>query len=188
MIPLRFFRDKTHVYVNNPSGITKKMTIAEFEQMMSGSGGGSDIPEHSSSNQGEVLSVDADGDLVWKALPPAGGGLDYVGFLTLQNKNTSSIANGAARDCPINDIKDIYDIDGNTTTVIPDFDLAIFVGFYAGDQNFNGTFKGYQSSIGPADAPLFEYAPTMRISNSTGNSLAVADGTLEMSYCLYKLG
>lgn len=41
MIPLRFFRDKTHVYVNNPDGITKQMTIADFEAMLNGSGGGS---------------------------------------------------------------------------------------------------------------------------------------------------
>lgn len=79
MIPLRFFKDKTHVYVNNPSGITKKMTIAEFEAMMNGEGG-SDIPEHSSSNQGDVLSVDADGDLVWKTLPPAGEGVFHIGL------------------------------------------------------------------------------------------------------------
>ena len=39
MIPLRFFRDKTHVYINNPQGITKQMTIAEFEAMLNGSGG-----------------------------------------------------------------------------------------------------------------------------------------------------
>lgn len=40
MIPLRFFRDKTHVYINNPDGTTKKMTIADFEAMLDGSGGG----------------------------------------------------------------------------------------------------------------------------------------------------
>ena len=39
MIPLSFFRDKTHVYINNPDGITKQMTIAEFEAMLNGSGG-----------------------------------------------------------------------------------------------------------------------------------------------------
>lgn len=187
MIPLRFFRDKSHVYVNNPDGTTIKMSIAEFESMLNGEGG-SDIPEHTSSNQGEVLSVDANGDLVWKTLPPAGGGLEYVGYLILDNKNTSNIANGAFRDCSVNNVKELYDEEGNTITTIPDFDIAIFVGFYAGDQTFNGTFKGYQSQIGPADAPLFQYAPTMRISNSTGNALTVADGTLSMEYCLYKLG
>lgn len=39
MIPLRFFRDKTHVFINNPQGITKQMSIAEFEAMLNGSGG-----------------------------------------------------------------------------------------------------------------------------------------------------
>lgn len=72
MIPLRFFRDKTHVYINNPDGTTKKMSIADFEAMLNGGGG--DIPEHSSANQGEVLSVDADGDLVWRTLPPPSSG------------------------------------------------------------------------------------------------------------------
>lgn len=41
MVPLNFFRDKTHVYVNNPDGTTKKMSIADFEAMLNGSGGGS---------------------------------------------------------------------------------------------------------------------------------------------------
>lgn len=41
MIPLRFYRDKSHVYVNNPDGITKQMSIADFEAMLNGSGGGS---------------------------------------------------------------------------------------------------------------------------------------------------
>lgn len=71
MIPLNFYRDNEYVYYNNTLGVTKKMTIAEFESLMSGEGG-SAIPEHSSSNQGEVLSVDANGDLVWKTLPPSG--------------------------------------------------------------------------------------------------------------------
>ena len=79
MIPLRFFRDKTHVYVNNPDGTTIKMSIAEFESMLNGEGG-SDIPAHSSSNMGDVLSVDANGDLVWKTLPPAGGGVFHIGL------------------------------------------------------------------------------------------------------------
>lgn len=40
MIPLNFYRDDNYVYYNNPNGITKKMTIAEFEAVMSGDGGG----------------------------------------------------------------------------------------------------------------------------------------------------
>lgn len=39
MIPLNFYRDDEYVYYNNPNGITKKMTIADFEAMMSGEGG-----------------------------------------------------------------------------------------------------------------------------------------------------
>lgn len=86
MIPLNFYRDDNYVYYNNPNGITKKMTIADFEAMMSGEGG-SDIPEHSSSNQGEVLSVDANGDLVWKTLPaPSGGAQASVIFDSTLNK------------------------------------------------------------------------------------------------------
>lgn len=68
MIPLNFYRDDDYVYYNNPNGITKKMTIAEFESMMSNE---SELPEYSSSNQGEVLSVDSNGDLDWASLPPA---------------------------------------------------------------------------------------------------------------------
>lgn len=70
MIPLKFYRDDEYVYYNNPNGITKKMTIAEFESMMSGESG---LPAYSSSNDGEVLSVDSDGDLEWVALQPSGG-------------------------------------------------------------------------------------------------------------------
>ena len=185
MIPLKFYRDDNYVYYNNPNGITKKMSIADFEALM---GGECELPTYSSSNSGEVLAVDSDGDLEWKSLPAPSGGLEYVGYLTLQNKNTSDIANGTARDCAINDISELYDKNGNTIVDVPNYDVAFLVGFYAGDQNFNGTFKGYRGSILPEDAPLFQYAPTMRISNSTGNSLTVADGTLFMSYCLYKLG
>ena len=72
MIPLKFYRDDEYVYYNNPNGITKKMTIADFEAMMSGE---SELPAYSSSNDGEVLSVDSSGNLEWKTLPaPSGGG------------------------------------------------------------------------------------------------------------------
>lgn len=67
MIPLNFYRDDDYVYYNNPNGITKKMTIADFESMMSNE---SELPEYSSSSQGKVLSVDSDGDLEWASLPP----------------------------------------------------------------------------------------------------------------------
>ena len=44
MIPLNFYRDDEYVYYNKPNGITKKMTIADFESVMNGggSGGGGD--------------------------------------------------------------------------------------------------------------------------------------------------
>lgn len=67
MIPLNFYRDDEYVYYNNPNGITKKISIADFESMMSGE---SELPEYSSSSQGKVLSVDSDGDLEWASLPP----------------------------------------------------------------------------------------------------------------------
>ena len=99
MIPLKFFRDKTHVYVNNPKGITKKMTIADFEEMMSG--GGSDLPEYSPSNQGEVLSVDSDGDLAWVSLQQGASVLivnelyNETDDYTYLDKSFSEIVNGA---------------------------------------------------------------------------------------------
>lgn len=43
MIPLNFYRDDEYVYYNNPNGITKKMSIADFESAMGGSSGGSVI-------------------------------------------------------------------------------------------------------------------------------------------------
>lgn len=42
MIEIKFYRDDEYVYYNNPNGITRKMTIAEFEALMSGEGGSSD--------------------------------------------------------------------------------------------------------------------------------------------------
>lgn len=39
MIPLNFYRDDEYVYYNNPNGITKKITIADFEAVMNGNGG-----------------------------------------------------------------------------------------------------------------------------------------------------
>lgn len=83
MIPLRFYRDDKNVYYNNPDGTTKSMTIQEFEEHFSGGSGG--LPEYDSGNAGEVLSVDAGGDLTWRTLPPGGGvtyfdaTVDYVG-------------------------------------------------------------------------------------------------------------
>lgn len=49
MIPLNFYRDDNYVYYNNPNGITKKMTIADFEALMSGEGGGGGVPVYSDS-------------------------------------------------------------------------------------------------------------------------------------------
>ena len=40
MIPLNFYRDDEYVYYNNPNGITKKVTIADFESVMNGGSGG----------------------------------------------------------------------------------------------------------------------------------------------------
>ena len=40
MIELKFYRDDEYVYYNNPNGITKKITIADFEAVMNGTGGG----------------------------------------------------------------------------------------------------------------------------------------------------
>lgn len=67
MIPLKFYRDDNYVYYNNPNGITKKMSIADFESIMNRE---SELPEYSSASQGKVLSVDSDGDLEWASLPP----------------------------------------------------------------------------------------------------------------------
>lgn len=78
MIPMTFYRDDEYVYYNNPNGITKKMTIAEFEAMMSGD---SELPAYSSSNSGEVLSVDSDGDLEWKTLTLPSDGILVVKML-----------------------------------------------------------------------------------------------------------
>ena len=47
MIPVHFYRDKDYVYINNTDGITKKMTIEEFNACFSddSGGGGGDEPQ-----------------------------------------------------------------------------------------------------------------------------------------------
>ena len=62
MIEMKFYRDDEYVYINNPDGTTKRVPIEDFEAVMSGK---SELPTYSSTNSGEVLSVDSDGDLEW---------------------------------------------------------------------------------------------------------------------------
>lgn len=45
MIPINFYRDDEYVYYNNPNGITRKMSIADFESVMSGTGGSGDTDD-----------------------------------------------------------------------------------------------------------------------------------------------
>lgn len=124
MIPLNFYRDDEYVYYNNPNGITKKMTIAEFEAVMSGEGGG-DIPEHSSSNQGEVLSVDANGDLVWKTLPPSGELTTQLLSVQYSGETISITAGGSAS------LINFTFLDGETYDTVniaeTDFDLCTLI-------------------------------------------------------------
>ena len=124
MIPLNFYRDDNYVYYNNPNGITKKMSIADFEDMLNGSGG--DLPEHSSSNQGDVLSVDANGGLVWKTLPPQSDEIFIVH--KLYNTETS-----------------IYSLDKTFTEIcnaISDGKLVITFESFEEDNTFYGAVTG----------------------------------------------
>lgn len=61
MIPLKFYRDDEYVYYNNPNGITKKMSIADFEALFSEGGVSSDIPTYDSSDSGKILTVNSGG-------------------------------------------------------------------------------------------------------------------------------
>lgn len=59
MIPLNFYRDDDYVYYNNPNGITKKMTIADFEAVFDADS--SELPSYTSSDGGKVLTVNSGG-------------------------------------------------------------------------------------------------------------------------------
>ena len=59
MIPLKFYRDDEYVYYNNPNGITKKMTIADFEAVFNADA--SELPTYTSSDGGKVLTVNSGG-------------------------------------------------------------------------------------------------------------------------------
>lgn len=59
MIPVRFYRDDEYVYYNNPNGITKKMTIADFEAVFNADT--SELPTYTSSDGGKVLTVNSGG-------------------------------------------------------------------------------------------------------------------------------
>lgn len=176
MIPLRFYRDKTHVYVNNPDGSTKKMSIADFEAMLNGSGGGGDIPEHSSSNQGDVLSVDANGDLVWKTLPPAASGLQVVGYMMCENTDAVSIPAGTYVEPVPLTVSALYDADYQELESAPSFRLGLLTW---ASINSACSFDGYY-----APDPVSDYDPTCLVSNKTQNSVTISAQDINMQFIL----
>lgn len=174
MIPLKFYRDDNYVYYNNPNGITKKMTIAEFEAMMSGEGG-SDIPEHSSSNQGEVLSVDANGDLEWKTLPPVSG-LQVVGYAWCENEEATSIpANTFAEPVTLT-ATTYYDDDYHELESAPSFRIGLLTW---ASVNTACSFDGYY-----APDPVADYNATCLVSNKTQNSVNISEQSINMQFIL----
>lgn len=85
MIPLNFYRDNEYVYYNNPNGITKKMTISDFEAMMSDE---SELPAYTSSDGGKVLTVNSGGTgLEWGEVS---GGNDFRVHITTSGDTMTS--------------------------------------------------------------------------------------------------
>ena len=62
MIPVKFYRDENYVYVNNPNGMTKKMTIEAFEAAFEADV--AELPAVTEADLGGVLTVTSDG-LAW---------------------------------------------------------------------------------------------------------------------------
>ena len=74
MIPLNFYRDDNYVYYNNPNGITKKMTISDFEAVFNADA--SELPTYNSSDGGKVLAVNSGGTgLEWSESGGGGSGV-----------------------------------------------------------------------------------------------------------------
>lgn len=62
MIEIKFYRDGSKVYVNNPGGRTIEMSISKFEEILSG------LPAIGDEDEDKVLTV-VDGAPAWAAIP-----------------------------------------------------------------------------------------------------------------------
>lgn len=174
MIPLRFYRDDKNVYYNNPDGTTKSMTIQEFEEHFSGGSGG--LPEYDSGNAGEVLSVDAGGNLTWKTLPPPASGLQVVGYAWCENEEAASIpANTYVEPVTLSAIT-YYDADYHELETPPSFRIGLLTW---SSVNSTCSFDGYY-----APDPVANYAATCLVSNKTGNSVTISANDIILQFIL----
>ena len=79
MIEIKFYRDGSKVYVNNPRGKTIEMSISKFEEILSG------LPDIGEEDDDKVLTI-VDGKPAWTAIPsvlPAIGADDEDKVLTV---------------------------------------------------------------------------------------------------------
>ena len=86
MIKMTFYRDDEYVYINNPDGTTKKMSIADFESVFGADT--SELPAYTSADSGKVLTVNNDGTgLEWGEI----ASIDYLYPVTVTyNSETDS--------------------------------------------------------------------------------------------------
>lgn len=62
MVEIKFYRDDTYVYVNNPTYPTVKMTIAKFNEILAG------LPAIGEGDDDKVLTV-VEGAPAWADIP-----------------------------------------------------------------------------------------------------------------------
>lgn len=171
MIPVRFYRDDKNVYYNNPDGTTKQMTIQEFEQHFSGGSG--DLPEYSAANQGEMLSVDSDGHLVW-ATPP-GGGLTYVGMADGTKQLSGTLESGTNTIITIDEWA-YTDAEGEDLDEAPDYNIAI-IAVYG--------IPEIAELLAESMTFMIDY-PNITLYNASNASMSLNGFSCNMSFLLYK--
>ena len=171
MIPLKFYRDDEYVYINNPNGVTKKMTIAEFEDAFEADT--SELPSYTSSDAGKVLAVNSGGTgLEWAE--SSGGSLEFVGTLTYNPSQSSTVEDGQGAEIDL-DSASYVDATGTPSATPIAHKLKCFNGYMA---YVNVMVVG----IYGADS---ENPPIMAVFNISDTDKSITVDDLFVTYALY---
>ena len=124
MIELKFYRDYEYVYINNPDGTTKRVTIEDFENTFNVDT--AELPTYTSSDAGKVLVVNSDGTgLEWAE--GGGGASDNQYLLTLDGEGdidnsvsdvSSALYSGKTIVAPFTALYTVFDTNTNNLLFI----------------------------------------------------------------------
>lgn len=127
----------------------KDGTLVKISDAISGGGGGSDLPPHSSTDAGKVLTVGEDGNLEWDTRGSGGGDafltLDFTKYGTRTINGVQYSENGALFSGTSN-----YIILTSFSTAIKDFTLYLDIGAFLlqADPNLHRRFIAVGESSG----------------------------------------